>query len=53
MFQPSGVLAMAITSAPARESAIGAVNDDAPFAQSTTTFKPLSETSMVESKCSM
>ena len=44
---------MAITSAPARESATGAVKDEAPFAQSTTTFRPASETSMVESKCSM
>ena len=44
---------MAITSAPARESATGAVKEEAPFAQSTTTFRPESETSMVESKCSI
>ena len=40
MFQPSGWLKIATTSAPARRYASGATKDDAPFAQSTTIFKP-------------
>ena len=42
---------MATTSAPALRYASGATKDDAPLAQSTTIFKPLSGVSTDESKC--